>query len=92
MPLNFGKLGAAIALITVAAFIGWLLFTSFFASETVEEDVGMLTETLSLAGFINSIGKRPSLRLRHEFDAPILGAPLVRRIAIDRLAHPGTFR
>ena len=37
MPLNFGKLGAAIALITVAAFIGWLLFTSFFASETVEE-------------------------------------------------------
>ena len=50
MPLNFGKLGAAIALITVAAFIGWLLFTSFFASETVEEDVGMLTETLSLVG------------------------------------------
>ena len=40
MPLNFGKLGAAIALITVAAFIGWLLFTSFFASETVEDDVG----------------------------------------------------
>ena len=43
MPLNFGKLGAAIALITIAAFIGWLLFTSFFASETVEEDVGTLS-------------------------------------------------
>ena len=43
MPLNFGKLGAAIALITVAAFISWLLFTSFFASETVEEDVGALS-------------------------------------------------
>jgi hypothetical protein len=37
MPLNFGKLGAAIALITVAAFVLWLLFTTFFASETVED-------------------------------------------------------
>ena len=40
MPLNFGKVGAAIALITVAAFVLWLLFTSFFASETVEKDAG----------------------------------------------------
>ena len=40
MPLNFGKIGAAIALLTVAAFVLWLLFTSFFASETVEEDAG----------------------------------------------------
>ena len=40
MPLNFGKVGAALALITVAAFVLWLLFTSFFASETVEEDAG----------------------------------------------------
>jgi hypothetical protein len=40
MPLNLGKMGAAIALLTVAAFVLWLLFTSFFASETVEEDAG----------------------------------------------------
>jgi hypothetical protein len=40
MPLSFGKIGSAIALITVAAFILWLLFTSFFASETVEQDAG----------------------------------------------------
>ena len=50
MPLSFGKVGAFIALLTIAAFIGWLLFTSFFASETVEEeDVGAVTPVLSLA-------------------------------------------
>ena len=38
MPLSFGKIGAFIALFTIAAFILWLLVTSFFASETVEED------------------------------------------------------
>jgi hypothetical protein len=40
MPLNFGKIGAAIALLTVAAFVLWLIFTSFFSGETVEEDAG----------------------------------------------------
>ena len=48
MPLNFGKLGAAIALITVAAFIGWLLFTSLFASKTVDEDAGTLPAPVSI--------------------------------------------
>jgi hypothetical protein len=38
MPLSFGKIGAFIALFTIAAFILWLIVTSFFASETVEED------------------------------------------------------
>ena len=38
MPLSFGKIGALIALFTIAAFILWLVITSFFASETVEED------------------------------------------------------
>ncbi len=38
MPLSFGKIGALIALVTITAFILWLLFTSFFASETVEEE------------------------------------------------------
>jgi len=38
MPLTFGKVGAFIALLTIGAFILWLVITSFFASETVEED------------------------------------------------------
>ena len=37
MPLHFGKIGAAIALLTVAAFILWLLFTTFFATEQAEQ-------------------------------------------------------
>lgn len=49
MPLSFGKVGAFIALFTIAAFIGWLVFTAFFASETVEEqDVGGATPPPSL--------------------------------------------
>lgn len=37
MPLHFGKIGAAIALLTIAAFILWLLFTTFFATEEAEQ-------------------------------------------------------
>ena len=33
MPLHFGKIFGAIALLTVAAFVLWLLFTTFFATE-----------------------------------------------------------
>jgi hypothetical protein len=36
MPLHFGKIGAAIALLTVAAFVLWLLATTFFATEEAE--------------------------------------------------------
>jgi hypothetical protein len=37
MPLHFGKIGAAIALLTVAAFVSWLLVTTFFATEQAEQ-------------------------------------------------------
>jgi hypothetical protein len=37
MPLHFGKIGAAIALLTVAAFVLWLVFTTFFATEEAEQ-------------------------------------------------------
>jgi hypothetical protein len=40
MPLNFGKIGAAIALITVAAFVLWLIATTFFATEEAEQSIG----------------------------------------------------
>jgi hypothetical protein len=39
MPLHFGKIFAAISLLTVAAFLLWLLFTTFFATnqEKIEQ-------------------------------------------------------
>ena len=49
MPLSFGKIGAFIALFTIAAFILWLLVTSFFASETVEKDAAA-TGAIELGG------------------------------------------
>jgi hypothetical protein len=39
MPLQFGKIGAAIALLTVAAFVLWLIFTTFFATEQAEQEI-----------------------------------------------------
>jgi hypothetical protein len=39
MPLHFGKIGAAIALLTVAAFVLWLVFTTFFATEQAEQKI-----------------------------------------------------
>jgi hypothetical protein len=39
MPLNFGKFGAAIALLTVAAFVLWLIFTTFFATEQADREI-----------------------------------------------------
>jgi hypothetical protein len=39
MPLHFGKIGAAIALLTVAAFVLWLLFTTFFATEQADQEI-----------------------------------------------------
>jgi hypothetical protein len=39
MPLNFGKIGAAIALITVAAFVLWLIATTFFATEQADQEM-----------------------------------------------------
>jgi hypothetical protein len=49
MPLNFGKIGAAIALLTVAAFVLWLIVTTFFATEQAEEKVEQ-TGAVTLGG------------------------------------------
>ena len=38
MPLSFGTLGKAIALLVVAAFVLWLIFTYLFASEEAADD------------------------------------------------------
>ncbi len=37
MPLHFGKIGAAIALLTVGAFVLWLLATTFFATKEADQ-------------------------------------------------------
>lgn len=53
MPLNFGKIGAIIALLTIAAFVLWLIITAFFATEQADEEVehtGALELGSSLAG------------------------------------------
>lgn len=39
MPLHFGKIFGAIALLTIGAFIAWLLFTTLFATERAEEKI-----------------------------------------------------
>jgi len=39
MPLHFGKIFAAIALLTIGAFIAWLLFTTLFATEQAEQKI-----------------------------------------------------
>ena len=39
MPLHFGKIGAAIALLTVAAFVLWLIVTTFFATEQADQEI-----------------------------------------------------
>jgi mannitol-specific phosphotransferase system IIBC component len=39
MPLHFGKIFAAIALLTVGAFIAWLLFTTLFGTEQAEQKI-----------------------------------------------------
>ena len=52
MPLSFGKIGAAIALLTVAAFVLWLMVTTFFATEQADETIpstGAITLKGSLA-------------------------------------------
>jgi len=48
MPLSFGAFGKAVAILVVAAFVLWLIFTYMFASEeaAVEaERVGVLPIT-----------------------------------------------
>jgi hypothetical protein len=52
MPLHFGKIGAAIAIVTVAAFVLWLLATTFFATEQADEQVDR-TGAISLPGGVD---------------------------------------
>lgn len=45
MPLSFGPFGKAVAILIIAAFVLWLIFTYMFATEEVAEeaeDVGAL--------------------------------------------------
>jgi hypothetical protein len=41
MPLHYGKAFALIALLTIGAFILWLIWGAFFAGETVEEPAAL---------------------------------------------------
>jgi len=48
MPLSFGAFGKAVAILVVAAFVLWLIFTYMFASEEAAvdaEQVGALPVT-----------------------------------------------
>jgi hypothetical protein len=47
MPLHFGKVFAAIALITVAAFMLWLIVTTFFATEEADQQIEQGAVTLN---------------------------------------------
>ncbi|ODS01215.1 hypothetical protein AUC68_12695 [Methyloceanibacter methanicus] len=38
MPLSFGPLGKAVAILIIAAFVLWLIFTYMFATEEAAED------------------------------------------------------
>ena len=49
MPLHFGKIGAVFALLTVAAFVLWLIFTTFFATEQADQEIER-TGAVSLGG------------------------------------------
>lgn len=47
MPLHFGKIGALIAIATIAAFLLWLMFGAFFEGETVEDGAQLWNGTTS---------------------------------------------
>ena len=47
MPLHFGKVFAAIALITVAAFMLWLIVTTFFSTEEADQQIEQGAVTLN---------------------------------------------
>jgi phosphatidylserine decarboxylase len=39
MPLHFGKIFGAIAVLTVAAFVLWLIVTTWFATEQADQQI-----------------------------------------------------
>ena len=42
MPLSFGTFGKAVAILMIAAFVLWLIFTYMFASEEAAEEAEQL--------------------------------------------------
>ena len=38
MPLSFGSFGKAVAILVIAAFVLWLIFTYMFASEEAADE------------------------------------------------------
>ncbi|MEZ5873876.1 MAG: hypothetical protein R3D30_03315 [Hyphomicrobiales bacterium] len=38
MPLSFGTFGKAVAILIIVAFVLWLIFTYFFASEEAADE------------------------------------------------------
>lgn len=50
MPLHFGKIFSAIAILTVAAFVLWLVFTTWFATEQVDQKLEQNQGAISFTG------------------------------------------
>jgi hypothetical protein len=53
MPLSFGPVGKAIAILIIVAFVLWLIFTYFFATEEAAEEaepVGAIEAPVQPAG------------------------------------------
>jgi hypothetical protein len=53
MPLSFGPVGKAIAILIIVAFVLWLIFTYFFATEEAAEEaepVGAIEMPVHSAG------------------------------------------
>ena len=50
MPLSFGTFGKAVAILVIAAFVLWLIFTYMFATEEAAEEaepVGAIEKPLT---------------------------------------------
>ncbi len=53
MPLSFGTFGKAVAILIIVAFVAWLVFTYFFASEEAADEaasIGAVEQPLDPAG------------------------------------------
>lgn len=50
MPLSFGSFGKAVAILVIAAFVLWLIFTYMFATEEVADEAEQVgaVQTLTL--------------------------------------------
>ena len=50
MPLSFGTFGKAVAILIIAAFVAWLIFTYMFASEEAAEEAESVGAVHGLQG------------------------------------------